>query len=175
MTELKFIADANVGKLGRWLRMVGFDALLFEGTDDADMVEIALNEERIILTRDTGVVVRRVIANGQVKGILVKSDKLPDQIQQVIDALQIGEKQLKPLIRCIECNQALIPIKRSDIKDRVPPYVYRTQKQFVECPICHRIYWKGTHWQAMRDRIENVVEYSRGRDKNSRDEPQSPA
>ncbi len=169
--DLRFIADANVGKLAKWLRMVGFDTELFNGRDDSDMIAKALREGRVLLTRDTGVMARRVIINGDIKGIFINTDRLTDQIQQVIDTLHLDKKQFKPLTRCLECNETLVPVDKADIKNRVPPYVFKTQKQFVECPICHRVYWKGTHWQAMRRRIENVVEYSRGRDKNNRNEP----
>lgn len=165
---LRFIADNNVGKLARWLRMVGFDTELFNGKDDADMVTIANVERRVILTRDSGVMDRRTIASGQVKAILVNSDQLAEQITQVIKTLEIDKNQLKPLTLCLECNQSLMAIAKVEVKDRVPPYVFKTQEQFVECPVCHRIYWKGTHWQAMQQKIENVIEYNRGGDKGNR-------
>jgi uncharacterized protein with PIN domain len=173
--SLKFIADNNVGKLAKWLRMVGFDTKLFDGEDDADMVAAALAENRIVLTRDTGIMDRRIITRGKVRAILISSDRLAEQIQQVIETLKIDKNQFKPLTLCIECNQPLIAKGKAEVKDRVPPYVYKTQEQFVECPVCHRIYWKGTHWQAMRQKIENVLEYNCGRDKKNRNQPQSPA
>ena len=78
---LKFIADNNVGKLAKWLRMVGFDTRLFNGADDAEMVAAAQAEDRIVLTRDTGIMERRLITSGQVKAILIESDRLAQQIQ----------------------------------------------------------------------------------------------
>jgi uncharacterized protein with PIN domain len=164
---LKFIADNNVGKLARWLRMVGFDTRLFNGENDADMVVIAQAENRILLTRDTGIMDRRIITSGQVRAILINSDRLAEQIPQVIETLKINENQFRPLTLCLECNQLLVARAKAEVKDHVPPYVFKTQEQFVECPVCHRIYWKGTHWQAMRRRIDNVLEYKRGRDKEN--------
>jgi uncharacterized protein with PIN domain len=172
---LKFIADNNVGKLARWLRMVGFDTKLFNGEDDADMVATALAENRIVLTRDTGIMDRRIITSGEVRATLISSDKLTEQIQQIIETFKIDKNQFKPLTICLECNQLLIVRAKSEVKDRVPPYVFKTQEQFVECPVCYRIYWKGTHWQSMQKKIESVLEYKSGRNKENCNQPQSPA
>ena len=158
METIRFIADVNVGKLAKWLRMVGFDTLSFDGIEDSELVIIAKNEGRIVLTRDTGIIARKLIAGGQVKGILIESDRLNWQIKQVIKELKIDYSQIKPLTICLECNQLLVSRERAEVKDRVPPYVYETQEQFVECPQCNRIYWKGTHWEAMQRKIENMIE-----------------
>ncbi|MBN1366947.1 MAG: Mut7-C RNAse domain-containing protein [Dehalococcoidales bacterium] len=155
---LKFIADNNVGKLAKWLRMVGFDTESFNGTDDGEMVAIAVAENRIILTRDTGVMARRLITSGQVRAILIESDRLVRQIRQVSEELHIDKSQYKPLTFCLECNRTLMPRTKSEVKNRVPSHVFETQEQFVECPSCNRIYWRGTHWQAMQRKIENVIE-----------------
>ncbi len=163
--NIKFIADNNVGKLARWLRMVGYDTKLFNGADDGEMVNTAQVEGRIVLTRDTGIMNRRVITRGQVQGILIVSDKLDKQIRQVVQILKINNNNYKPLTLCLECNQPLESRTKAEVKDCVPPYIYKTQKQFVECPACHRIYWKGTHWQAMQHQIENMIEYNCGNDK----------
>ncbi len=158
METIRFIADVNVGKLAKWLRMVGFDTLSFDGIEDSELVIIAKNEGRIVLTRDTGIIARKLIAGGQVKGILIESDRLNWQIKQVIKELKIDYSQIKPLTICLECNQLLVSRERAEVKDRVPPYVYETQEQFVECPQCNRIYWKGTHWEAMQRKIGNMIE-----------------
>lgn len=155
---MKFIADNNVGKLARWLRMVGFDTLSFNGANDAEMVIAAEAEERIVLTRDTGIMERRPITSCKVQAILIESDRLDQQILQVVSTLKIGKSQLKPLTLCLECNRLLMPRTKAEVKDRIPPYVFKTQEQFVECPRCNRIYWKGTHWQAMQRKIDIMVE-----------------
>jgi uncharacterized protein with PIN domain len=173
--SLKFIADNNVGKLARWLRMVGFDTKLFNGEDDADMVATAQAENRIVLTRDTGIMDRRIITSRKVRAILISSDRLAEQIQQVIEMLKIDKNQFKPLTLCLECNQPLIARAKAEVKDRVPSYVFKTQEQFVECLVCHRIYWKGTHWQSMQKKIESVLEYKSGRNKENCNQSQSPA
>ena len=153
----KFIIDHNVGKLAKWLRIMGYDTRFFEGTDDADLVATALAEERVILTRDTQITKRRVIANGRLKAILIHSDDPEQQMRQVIETLDL-DCQFGPFTRCLECNQPLMVRGKQEVKDLVPPYVFQTQDQYMECPACHRIYWRGTHWQAMTRRLKRLME-----------------
>ena len=156
MTGLKFIVDSNVGKLAKWLRMMGYDALSFDGSDDSHMVTMALADGRVILTRDTQIVKRRVVTSGQLKVILLTSDNPERQMRQVIDTLNLN-CQFQPFTICLECNQPLEERSREQVKSLVPPYVFQTQSQFVECPACHRVYWRGTHWKAMSRRLKMFV------------------
>ena len=152
----KFIVDSNVGKLARWLRMLGYDAVFFEGDDDAYMIDRALKESRVILTRDTQVMKRGVITSGRLKAILIDSDQPEPQVRQVIDTLHIDFKS-RPFTVCLECNNPLEERGQEEVKERVPPYVFQTQQQYMECPVCHRIYWRGTHWQAMLRKLERLT------------------
>jgi uncharacterized protein len=147
-----FIIDHNAGKLVKWLRMLGCDTFFFTGNDDSDMVAIALSEGRVILTRDTGIIKRRLIASGSVKALLLTSDNPGFQIQEVLRIFPIDSSGLL-FTRCLECNTLLSKIEKEEVKDRVPLYVYKTQETYMECLSCRRIYWKGTHWQAMKDKI----------------------
>jgi uncharacterized protein with PIN domain len=146
--ETKFIADNNVGKLARWLRMMGYDALSFREKDDGELIEIALNEGRVILTKDTQIAKRRLVVSGRLKTVLIQEDDPECQLRQVVTALDL-DYHLRPFSMCLECNQPLIPRSKAEVKNLVPPYVFRTQNEYMECPTCHRIYWRGTHWQAM--------------------------
>jgi len=152
ISELKFIVDHNVGKLAKWLRMMGFDSLFFDGSDDSQMVAQALAEGRVILTRDAEIMKRRVIKNGRLKAVLIGSEEPERQMRQLMDTLDL-ERQVRPFTRCLECNQPLVERSREEVRDRVPPYVYKTKNQYMECPACHRIYWRGTHWEAMTRKI----------------------
>ena len=156
MMEIKFFADNNVGKLAKWLRMMGYDTLFFNGSDDSSMIAIALAEGRVILTRDTQIMKRRVVTSGQLKAILIQGDEAEQQMRQVIDSLNL-DCQFRPFTICLECNQPLVPRTREQVKDLVPPYVFQTQVQYVECPTCHRIYWRGTHWQAMTRKLNKFM------------------
>ncbi|MBE9483022.1 MAG: Mut7-C RNAse domain-containing protein [Chloroflexi bacterium] len=152
ISNLKFIVDNNVGKLAKWLRIMGYDTLFFNGSDDSGMIAIALAEDRVILTRDTQIIKRRVVTRGQLKAILIQSDEPERQMRQVIDSLNL-DWQFKSFTICLECNQPLVERSRQQVKDMVPPYVFKTQSQYMECPACHRIYWRGTHWQAMTKKL----------------------
>ena len=158
--NLKFIVDNNVGKLAKWLRIMGYDALFFNGSDDSHMVATALAEGRVILTRDTQIMRRRVVASGQLKVILIKSDEPEQQMRQVIETLKL-DCQLRPFTICLECNQPLLERSKQQVKDMVPPYVFQTQSQYMECPVCHRIYWRGTHWQAMNRKLNKFMAHQR--------------
>ena len=152
----KFIVDNNVGKLVKWLRIMEYDTQLFSGSDDANMITTALAEGRVILTRDTQIVKRRVVANGRLKVILIQSDEPERQMRQVIDTLNL-DCRFRPFAICLECNQLLLERSKQQVKDLVPPHVFQTQNQYMECPACHRIYWRGTHWQAMTKKLDRFM------------------
>ena len=153
----KFIVDTNVGRLARWLRMMGYDALFINDIDDRQLVAIGLREKRVVLTRDTQIVQRRVVTSGRLKALLVRGDATKDQLRQVVRAMNLDCEE-RQFTLCLECNQPLIRRRKEEIKDLVPPYVFQTQSQYVECPSCHRIYWRGTHWQRMKRELETLME-----------------
>jgi uncharacterized protein with PIN domain len=167
ISSLKFIVDNNVGKLAKWLRMMGYDTLFFKGSDDSRMVSTALDEGRVILTRDTQIMKRRVVTSRRLKAILIKSDKPELQMQQVINDLNL-DCQFRPFAICLECNQPLLERSKQQVEGRVPPYVFQTQNQYVECPVCHRIYWRGTHWQRMTSKLKKFGEYQQKEDSDGR-------
>lgn len=153
---MKFIIDHNAGKLVGRLRMMGFNSVFFTGEDDSLMVKQALAEDRIILTRDTGVMLRRMITSGRVRAVLLKSESPEEQMRQVISVLNLKEEAL-PFSICLEDNEPLAPVTPEEIKGRVPPYVFKTQTHYMECPRCRRVYWRGTHWLAMLKRLEKLT------------------
>ena len=152
----KFIVDHNVGKLTGWLRLMGYDTRFFDGDDDSELVAIAKAEGRVILSRDTRIMERRLITGGQIKAVLIDSDQPERQIHQVVDTLGL-DSRFRPFSLCLECNQPLVERGKDEVKDLVPPYVFKTQDQFMQCPNCQRIYWRGTHWQAMTERLESFT------------------
>ena len=160
MSEICFIVDHNVGKLTKWLRMMGYDSLFFNGSDDSDMVRQALAEGRIIITRDTEIMKRRVINNGRLKAVLIDSEEPERQMQQLMNTLNLNT-QFHPFTLCLECNQPLMESSPLKVKERVPLYVYRTQSQYMECPACQRIYWRGTHWEAMTRKLEDITHHDK--------------
>lgn len=155
--EMKFIVDHNVGKLVKLLRLMGYDTLFFNGEDDAEMVAAALAEIRIVLTKDTQIMKRWVITSRRLKAVLIESDDPEQQICQAIKTFGLDSSS-KPFTLCLECNKPLAEKPKDEVEGLVPPHVFKTQKQYMQCPDCQRIYWRGTHWQKMTERLEKLRE-----------------
>jgi uncharacterized protein with PIN domain len=149
------MVDINVGRLARWLRAMGYDAVLFTGRDDSDMVRTALKEERIVLTRDGGVARRRVATTGRLRVLLLRSDSVREQLRQVVSAFSLNPTY-RPFSLCLECNRPLEGHGKEEVVGLVPPYVLSIQWEFSRCPSCERIFWQGTHWDAMRSRLREL-------------------
>lgn len=139
---MRFIADAMLGKLAKRLRLLGYDVLYDPSCDDNEIIRLALEEERTILTRDTGLVDRPIAKNH----LFIKSDDPGDQIRQVIDDLDLSPGP-EILTRCSVCNALLLKVSRQMVRDRVPEHVYRMKNDFKRCGLCSRIYWQGSHIQ----------------------------
>ena len=145
---LKFIVDANVGRLTKWLRAMGYDAVFLRRGDDGDLVRRAIREGRAIVTKDRKLLLRRVIASGEVPVVPITSDLLEQQLQELSERVPLDWD--RAFTRCMECNVELEPVERAHVREEVPPYVYRTQESFSRCRRCRRVYWPGTHWAHMR-------------------------
>lgn len=154
--KTRFIVDTNVGKLARWLRMMGYDALFINPIDDEGLIAIALKEKRVLITKDTQIMLRRVVTSGKLKALLIEGDDAKDQLRQVARTMKLNQERKFTL--CLECNEPLVPRSKEDVHDLVPPYVFQTQSQYFQCPACHRIYWRGTHWQRMKRELEMLME-----------------
>ena len=150
---LRFAADCMLGRLARWLRILGHDVVYFRRIEDADLVDLALREGRILLTRDTRLVRRRAAR----EAILVESPYLEQQLRQL--ARWDGARLLAPGLcrRCLECNEPTLAVEKEGVRERVPPYVFRTQSRFRECPSCRRIYWSASHVQDMLRRLRRSL------------------
>lgn len=135
---------------------MGYDTISFGDGDDSEMVAKALAENRVILTRDAGIMKRRLITTGRLRAILITSTEPEEQLRQVIQAMNLTDR-LTPFTICLECNSALEPRSKEQVKDRVPPYVFRTNTHYMQCPACQRVYWRGTHWEAMVRRLKKLT------------------
>lgn len=147
---LKLLADGMLGRLAKWLRLLGYDTAYDNSADDAELARRARAEGRVLLTRDHELAGRRGL-----RTLLIQSEVLEEQVQQVQDTL--GGPLHPALSRCSVCNVALEAVTPEEIADRVPPYVLRTQTEFRRCPGCGRVYWPGTHLQAMRKQMERFT------------------
>ncbi len=146
---MKFIADIMVGKLARYLRMAGHDVAYFNDASDDFILETAIKESRVVLTRDTLMLKRKQFTSGAIKSVFISSGDIRKQLLQVRQELSIN---LGPdLIRCLKCNDLLVKVLKKEIRNKVPPYVYSTQDEFMHCRRCRKYYWRGTHYDYMDD------------------------
>jgi uncharacterized protein len=146
MAEIKFVADVMVGKLARWLRVLGFDVAYSNVLDDDEIVGLARAEHRVILTRDTGIAAR---CHDQC--LFITSGDYKEQVLQVLRKFDLTDFNV--FSRCLECNTPLHRVDREEVFERVPPFIYLTQERFATCPSCNRVFWHGTHADEMLRRI----------------------
>lgn len=151
---MKFIADAMLGRLAKWLRLMGYDTLYYSNKSDSELLRIGRQDSRVILTRNTLLMLRREVKKGKNKALFVKSEHLFSQVEQVLKEFDIEPDFNKT--RCKYDNTGLIKVSKEEVKGKVPPYVYETQDEFVKCDNCQRIYWKATQWQDIEQRLENL-------------------
>jgi uncharacterized protein with PIN domain len=148
----RFIADVMLGRLARWLRLLGFDTLYYHDISDARIIRIAKEQERFILTRDTRLI--------KIKGIrdylLIRANDSFQQLLEVIRALNLKDFYL--LSRCVSCNGLLSKLlDKDDIKDAVPDFVFLNFHIFLMCSSCGKIYWEGTHPKLFKEKLDQVL------------------
>ena len=149
---MKFVVDCMLGKLAKWLKILGFDAIFFNKIEDDALLEIARGEGRILLTRDTGLIER--IEND--KSLFIKRENWRTQVEQVLDQFDLW-KDVKPNSRCIECNVRVKDLPKEKAKNLVTPFVYENADTFALCPDCGRVFWRGTHLKDMETKIDFIL------------------
>lgn len=148
----RFLADAMLGRLARWLRILGYDAA-YDPAEDEDLLARAQQEGRILLTRDTRLVRRRRLP----RHLFIESDEVLVQVRQVLSALGLP-CTAGPARRCLRCNVPIEPCSKDEVAGRVPEFVWSQHQAFWRCPACERIYWPGTHWQRMEETLHVLRE-----------------
>lgn len=153
--KLKFIADMMLGRLARYLRIFGFDVLYFHNISDEDLINKSKEEARIVLTRDSRMIDRKVFKYGKIKFLFINDDDVLKQLEQIKN--EISLKLSINLIRCIECNQILKKVDKEKIKGKVPAFIYKSTDDFAYCSNCDKYYWKGTHLELMNKRFSHLL------------------
>jgi len=152
--EIKFLADNMLGKLAKWLRILGYDTTYPITDENLVLILTARQENRILLTRDTNLIKRRNICDY----LFIKNDQWEEQLLEVIKGLELKiDFNSKIFYRCSICNKPTKNINKKEVQNYVPPYVFLTQNKFVYCPSCQKYYWKGTHWQRMTEKIKKLI------------------
>ena len=150
--DMQFIADAMLGRLARWMRFLGFDVLYFPDISDSELVRIAREQDRCILTRDTRLVRRK----GLFYPLLITANDPLEQLMEVFGSVKM--KPFAPLSRCVKCNSPLVPITdKNEIADTVPEFVFLQHNDFLRCIECGKIYWKGTHPEKFKEKIRESI------------------
>lgn len=150
--EIKFVVDCMLGKLAKWMRILGFDVVYFKKANDDEILKLCLNERRIILTRD-----RKLFSIAKKeRAFLVKSDNWEKQAKEVIDNYNLWNR-ISPFSRCLDCNHPLKTVDKLSVKNLVPPFPYETFEEFAICPECGKIYWPGTHFNAMHSKVTELL------------------
>ena len=147
----RLLADAMLGRLSRWLRLMGYDTSYAATLSDHQIAAHARAKERVVLTRDRELARRRGI-----RSLLIRSQKLEEQIQQVFAALGPPPPNTRP--RCPKCNTILAQVTPDEIRARVPAYVLKTHQHFCHCTDCDQVYWQGSHWRQVQEVVERLLD-----------------
>ena len=148
---MKFIADAMLGRLARWLRFLGFDTLYYPDIQDSRLIKIALEEDRCILTRDT----RLVQVRGLKDYLLLHANSTFQQLIEVSETLHLKQHRLPG--RCVACNGLLTTVQdKNQVRNSVPEYVFLSFDIFSICGDCGRVYWEGSHSRQFREMLDKI-------------------
>ena len=161
LRRTRFVLDVHLGKLARYLRLLGFDALyrtdyddatIIRLSDDATIIRLSLDEQRIILTRDRGVLKHTAVTHGY----WVRSTVPRQQLGEVVRVFDLGGNT-RPFTRCMLCNGELQRVAKDVIADRLPLRVRMYFDEFAQCQECAHVYWPGSHYQGMRQMVDELA------------------
>jgi len=150
---MKFIVDFMLGRLCKWLRLAGYDAVFFRGSDKGELIYESLRQNRVVLTRNTRITSKRVL-----RKVLVESDVLKEQVKQVFDELGLSVSPDRVFSRCLACNGILAETEKEKVEGKVPAYVFQTSEKFHYCRGCGKVYWNGTHRVLVDKKLRELLE-----------------
>ena len=150
--DVRFVLDVHLGKLARWLRLCGFDAVYRNDFDDAEVAGIASGENRVALTRDRRLLFRREIEHGY----WVRSGRPDDQVAEVLSRYRL-ENRICLFQRCLQCNGLIRPVSKPEVYDRLEPLTRVHFHSFRQCTQCGKVYWKGSHYDRMMEKLRKVL------------------
>lgn len=148
----RFVVDNHLGRLASALRMFGFDTLYRNDYADDELAVISVLEDRILLTRDHRLLMRKIIQ----RGYWVRSQVPAEQTLEIFRRFDLAGRS-QPFRRCLRCNDLLLPVSKMDILDQLKPMTKIYYTVFHRCPQCGQLYWKGSHYERMQERINAIV------------------
>lgn len=149
---LIFIADVHAGKLATALRMLGFDCAYKNNLGKEEIAAIAEKENRIVLTRDAGLLKNKKVG----RGYWLQSQMPDAQLKEVMMQFKLNGKT-RPFTRCLECNGLVVPVEKGKVQAALPPKTILYFNEFYQCSGCGKVYWKGSHYEHMLTKIEGVL------------------
>ncbi len=152
LREIRFILDGHLGRLARYLRMLGFDASWRSDARDEEIARVAAAEQRIVLTRDSGLLERRIVSHGY----RVREVDPRRQLAEVVHRLDLF-RSVVPFRRCLCCNELLEIVRKEDVAGELPPGVREHHDAFRRCPSCRRVYWAGSHRRRMERLVSDLL------------------
>lgn len=152
LTNACFVADGHVGRLAAYLRMLGFDTWYERNADDPLLAAVSRDQNRLLLTRDVGLLKRRDVT----KGYCVRSDKPHEQLREVVTRFGLRER-ISPFARCMDCNGQLLPVPKHEVEPLLPPHTRETKQEFSRCAVCGKIFWRGSHHTRMLHWIDALM------------------
>jgi uncharacterized protein with PIN domain len=147
-----FVIDVHLGKLARYLRLLGFDSIHRPDFDDHTLVALSQEQARTVLTRDRQLLMRTALVNAT----FIRSEQPRQQLVEVVDRLRLRES-VDPFARCLACNGVVEQAAKAAIAHHLPPTVRANHDRFTKCPDCDRIYWPGTHYERLRGFVDQVL------------------
>jgi uncharacterized protein with PIN domain len=152
LREVRFVLDGHLGRLARHLRMLGLDARWRADARDEELAAIAAAEGRVLLSRDQGLLKRRLVTHGY----WVRATDPRRQLAEVVRRLDLA-RSVAPFRRCLRCNEPLEPVAPEAVAGRVPPGVRARHEAFRRCPSCDRVYWAGSHHRRMQRLVAELL------------------
>ncbi len=153
--NIRFICDVMLGKLAKWLRIMGYDTLYFRAIDDSELIRIAKQEQRIILTRDIALAHDKKVG----KAVLLYSNDIQGQLKEFLLFFKINFKEMpEALPRCVNCNGELVIIDKQSILNDAPEYVFLSKNSFLRCYNCGKVFWQGSHMKKIDKTIEKILQ-----------------
>lgn len=152
LRNTRFILDVHLGKLAKYLRLLGFDCLIDEHIGDNEIIAISLQEKRIILTRDRNLLKHRQVTHGY----WIRSQKPKKQLEEVISRFEL-RNNANPFTRCMECNNTLTRVDKNDVLGDLQSKTREYYSNFWKCPGCGRVYWEGSHFESMKKLVDSIL------------------
>jgi uncharacterized protein with PIN domain len=149
-----FIADKTLGKLAKWLRILGYDTVYWRSDDLTGLLNRAVEEGRALITKDTKLYQEK----GAIRALLIREDNPFLQIKEVVRHFRLTVNKEMLFSRCLTCNALLEDVIPEEVREEVPDYIYHTHQEFSRCPSCQKVYWAGSHYGHMAKVVEQLQE-----------------